>query len=231
MSGDRARQLSELQQRLGYRFADEQLLILALSHRSCGSSNNERLEFLGDSIVNHIVAEVLYFKFPSAHEGDLSRLRASLVKGDTLASLARGLDLGAHLRLGGGEKKSGGQRRGSILADALEAVAGAVFLDADLAECRRCVLDWYGERLDELSLASVDKDPKTRLQEFLQGRGKPLPEYELVGVEGQDHNQHFQVACRVSKPQLVVEGSGRSRRKAEQAAAESALQRLESRGE
>ncbi len=230
MSGDGARQLSELQQRLGYRFADEQLLTLALTHRSCGSQNNERLEFLGDSIVNHIIAEVLYDKFPDAHEGDLSRLRASLVKGDTLARLARDLDLGLQLRLGGGEKKSGGQRRSSILADALEAVAGAIFLDADLAECRRCVLAWYGERLDELSIEAVAKDPKTRLQEFLQGRGNPLPEYELVDVRGRDHDQHFQVACRVSRPQLVVEGSGKSRRKAEQAAAESALQRLESHG-
>ncbi|MFV8816356.1 ribonuclease III [Haliea sp. E17] len=230
MSSDRARQLLELQQRLGHRFSDESLLNLALTHRSAGSRNNERLEFLGDSIVNHVVAEVLYEKFPDAHEGDLSRLRAALVKGDTLAQLARELSLGEHLLLGGGERKSGGRRRGSILADALEAVAGAIFIDAGLVESRRCVLAWYGDQLDELSVAAVAKDPKTRLQEFLQGRGIPLPEYALLGVEGEDHNQRFQVACRISKPQMVAEGAGKSRRKAEQAAAEAALQRLESHG-
>ncbi len=230
MSSDSERHLSDLQQRLGHQFADLGLLKLALTHRSSGSRNNERLEFLGDSIVNHIVAEALYYKFPKADEGVLSRLRASLVKGETLAGLARELELGDHLQLGGGERKSGGRRRASILADALEAVAGAIFLDAELATCQRCVLAWYGGRLEHLSIDTVAKDPKTRLQEFLQGRGIPLPDYELLGVEGEDHNQRFLVACKISKPALTLEGSGSSRRKAEQAAAEAALQRLESNG-
>ncbi len=219
-----------LERKLGHQFVDVELLNLALTHRSAGSRNNERLEFLGDSIVNHVVAEALYHKFPQAHEGDLSRLRASLVKGETLAHLATDLGLGDHLVLGSGERKSGGRRRASILADALEAVAGAILLDADLDSCRRCVLSWYGQRLQALSIEDVAKDPKTRLQEFLQGKGRPLPEYELLGVLGDDHNQRFHVACRVVKPALVVEGSGTSRRKAEQAAANEALERLESHG-
>jgi len=215
-----------LQQALGHQFADPELLVMALTHRSAGSKNNERLEFLGDSIINHIVADALYQRFPRAREGDLSRMRASLVKGDTLAELARELQLGEYLLLGPGERKSGGYRRSSILADTLEALAGAIVLDAGYERCRDCVLCWFGTRLDQLAAGAVDKDAKTRLQEYLQGRGNPLPEYELVAVEGEDHDQHFSVACRLSRPQLVVQGSGSSRRKAEQAAARDALQRL-----
>ncbi len=215
-----------LQQALGHQFADPELLVMALTHRSAGSKNNERLEFLGDSIINHIVADALYQRFPRAREGDLSRMRASLVKGDTLAELARELQLGEYLLLGPGERKSGGYRRSSILADTLEALAGAIVLDAGYERCRDCVLCWFGTRLDQLAAGAVDKDAKTRLQEYLQGRGNPLPEYELVAVEGDDHDQHFSVACRLSRPQLVVQGSGSSRRKAEQAAARDALQRL-----
>jgi len=215
-----------LQQALGHEFADPELLVMALTHRSAGSKNNERLEFLGDSIINHIVADALYQRFPRAREGDLSRMRASLVKGDTLAELARELQLGEYLLLGPGERKSGGYRRSSILADTLEALAGAIVLDAGYERCRDCVLCWFGTRLDQLAAGAVDKDAKTRLQEYLQGRGNPLPEYELVAVEGDDHDQHFSVACRLSRPQLVVQGSGSSRRKAEQAAARDALQRL-----
>ena len=203
---------------------------MALTHRSAGSKNNERLEFLGDSIINHIVADALYQRFPRAKEGDMSRMRASLVKGDTLADMARELQLGDYLLLGHGERKSGGYRRSSILADALEALAGAVLLDAGYERCRACVLRWFNSRLDQLSAGAADKDAKTLLQEYLQGRGNPLPEYELVAVEGDDHDQQFSVACRLSKPQLVVEGSGRSRRKAEQAAARDALQRLATHG-
>ncbi len=217
---------ARLQRALGYQFADTELLAQALTHRSAGSRNNERLEFLGDSIVNHIIAEALYGKFPAASEGDMSRMRASLVKGDTLAEVAVELDLGEHLILGSGERKSGGKRRTSILADALEAVAGAMLLDSDVETCRRCVLAWFEQRLSDLSLGRADKDAKTRLQEYLQGRRKPLPEYELLGVLGDDHNQQFHVACRLTKPALVVEGAGSSRRKAEQAAASHALQRL-----
>lgn len=215
-----------LQQALGHEFADPELLVMALTHRSAGSKNNERLEFLGDSIINHIVADALYQRFPRAREGDLSRMRASLVKGDTLAELARELQLGEYLLLGPGERKSGGYRRSSILADTLEALAGAIVLDAGYERCRDCVLCWFGTRLDQLAAGAVDKDAKTRLQEYLQGRGNPLPEYDLVAVEGDDHDQQFSVACRLSRPQLVVQGSGSSRRKAEQAAARDALQRL-----
>jgi ribonuclease-3 len=203
---------------------------MALTHRSAGSRNNERLEFLGDSIVNHIIADALYRRFPDAREGDMSRMRASLVKGDTLAELARELQLGEYLLLGPGERKSGGYRRSSILADTLEALAGAILLDAGFQLCRDCVLGWFGPRLEQLASGVADKDAKTRLQEYLQGRGNPLPEYELLGVTGDDHNQMFSIACRLSKPQLLAEGSGRSRRKAEQAAARSALQRLEGHG-
>jgi ribonuclease-3 len=217
---------ARLQRALGHQFADPKLLALALTHRSVGGRNNERLEFLGDSIVNHIIAEALYLQFPTAREGDMSRMRASLVKGDTLAEVARELQLGEYLVLGPGERKSGGHRRSSILADALEAVAGAVLLDSDVETCRACVQAWFTARLERLTLESVDKDAKTRLQEFLQGRRRPLPEYELLGVQGDDHEQQFHIACRLQKPVLVVEGVGSSRRKAEQAAARTALERL-----
>lgn len=219
-----------LQRALGHEFADPALLTMALTHRSAGSRNNERLEFLGDSIVNHIIADALYHRFPDAREGDMSRMRASLVKGDTLAELARELQLGEYLLLGPGERKSGGYRRSSILADTLEALAGAILLDAGFQRCRECVLGWFGTRLEQLASGVADKDAKTRLQEYLQGRGNPLPEYELLDVTGDDHEQVFSIACRLSKPQLLAEGSGRSRRKAEQAAALSALQRLEGHG-
>ncbi len=218
---------ARLQSALGYEFSDGDLLKLALTHRSAGNRNNERLEFLGDSIVNHIIAEHLFQHFPDAREGDMSRMRAALVKGDTLAEVARELDLGDYLTLGSGERKSGGHRRSSILADALEAVAGAILLDSDVDTCRRCVLVWFGSRLDHANLAGKGKDPKTRLQELLQGQGKPLPEYELMNVSGDDHNQQFLVACRLAKPSLVAEGTGSSRRKAEQDAARSALERLD----
>ena len=221
---------ARLERALGYHFVDASLLNLALTHRSVGGRNNERLEFLGDSILNHIIAESIYQQFPDAREGDMSRMRASLVKGDTLAEVARELDLGEHLVLGSGERKSGGKRRGSILADALEAVIGAILLDSDVATCRSRVLDWFHGRLQALSVDAVGKDAKTQLQEYLQGRGRSLPDYELLGVLGEDHNQQFHVACRLSKPSLMVEGAGSSRRKAEQAAAKIALERLQAHG-
>ncbi|MCB1853961.1 MAG: ribonuclease III [Pseudomonadales bacterium] len=217
---------ARLQRTLGHEFADPQLLVTALTHRSAGGTNNERLEFLGDSIVNHIIAEALYQRFPRAREGELSRMRASLVKGDTLAALGRELGLGEYLLLGPGERKSGGFRRGSILADAVEAVAGAVLLDGGTEPCRACVLRWFGSRLDSPAVGEAGKDAKTRLQEYLQGRGNPLPEYQLLAVEGEHHAQQFTVACHVARPQLVAEGRGNSRRRAEQAAAREALQRL-----
>ncbi|MEH6581922.1 MAG: ribonuclease III [Halioglobus sp.] len=217
-----------LQRTIGYEFSNSELLALAMAHRSVGSHNNERLEFLGDSIVNHVIAEAIYQQFPSAREGELSRMRASLVKGETLAEMAKELGLGEHLSLGPGEKKSGGHRRGSILADALEAVAGAILLDSDVDTCRTHLLRWFGPRLADLDSMASSKDAKTRLQEYLQGRGRPLPEYELCTVSGDDHNQVFQIACKVQKPIKVVMGEGSSRRKAEQAAAEAALLGLES---
>jgi ribonuclease-3 len=222
--------IARLQQALGYQFGNPGLLQLALTHCSAGNQNNERLEFLGDSILNHIVAEALYNRFPGAREGEMSRMRAALVKGDTLAEVASELNLGAYLVLGVGERKSGGHRRSSILADALEAVVGAILLDSDGEQCRRTVLAWLESRLQTLSLCATDKDAKTRLQEFLQGRNYPLPEYDLLSVQGDDHAQQFHVACRLSKPQLVVEGNGASRRKAEQSAAMSALERLSKHG-
>jgi ribonuclease-3 len=220
------REIQRLQQALGYQFSDPDLLVLALTHRSVAGSNNERLEFLGDSIINHIIAEALYRRFSGAREGEMSRMRAALVKGDTLAEVASDLGLGEYLRLGPGERKSGGHRRASILADALEATVGAILLDSDVERCRTCVLHWFAPRLDDLSLEEVDKDPKTRLQEYLQGRQNPLPDYQLQRVEGDDHDQRFHVACRLREPVLVVEGSGSSRRKAEQDAASNALARL-----
>ena len=221
---------ARLQRALGYEFTDPKLLALALTHRSAGGHNNERLEFLGDSIVNHIIAEALYQQFPQAREGDMSRMRASLVKGDTLAEVARELQLGDYLELGPGERKSGGHRRGSILADAFEAVVGAILLDSNVEQCREIVLRWFTARLEQLNHVSTDKDAKTQLQEYLQGRRSPLPEYALLNVTGEDHQQQFQVACRLQKPALVVEGAGNSRRKAEQAAAHCALERLTQHG-
>jgi ribonuclease-3 len=221
------RTMKRLQQALGYEFSDPGLLALALTHRSAIGSNNERLEFLGDSIVNHIVAEALYRRFDTAREGEMSRMRAALVKGETLAAVATDLGIGEYLRLGPGERKSGGHRRASILADALEATIGAILLDSDVETCRACVLRWFASRLDELSLEEVEKDPKTRLQEYLQGRQQPLPDYQLLRVEGEDHDQKFHIACRLSEPAIVFEGSGSTRRKAEQAAAGNALERLQ----
>ncbi len=218
--------LERLQRALGYSFSDPALLQLALTHRSAGRTNNERLEFLGDSIVNHVIAEALYQKLSSSQEGSLSRVRASLVCGDTLAEIGRELELGDYLRLGTGERKSGGHRRGSTLADTVEAIAGAILLDSDVDTCRRCLLAWFDSRLRDLDQQSDGKDAKTRLQELLQGRGQALPEYQLLGVTGEDHAQVFTVSCTVQSQSLVTEGTGSSRRKAEQQAAAEAVERL-----
>lgn len=221
---------ARLQRALGYQFRDPALLSLALTHCSASGQNNERLEFLGDSILNHIIAEELYQRFPCSKEGEMSRMRASLVKGDTLAEVAMELQLGDYMRLGSGERKSGGHRRSSILADVFEAVVGAILLDSDVKECRRCVLALFAPRLQQLSVNAADKDAKTRLQEYLQGRNYPLPEYDLLSVQGDDHAQQFHVACRLAKPNLVAEGGGTSRRKAEQDAATAALKKLSDNG-
>lgn len=215
---------------LGHSFADADLLELAMTHRSFGGQNNERLEFLGDSIVNFVIAEALFQRFPQAREGQLSRLRARLVKGQTLAELAREMGFGEHLRLGSGEMKSGGHRRESILADSVEAVIGAVYLDAGMEAVRVRVLSWYAERLEAISLQDTQKDPKTRLQEFLQSRQLPLPVYDVVLVEGEAHSQMFTVNCHVELLDTHTAGVGASRRHAEQQAAEHALVQLEPKG-
>lgn len=221
------RQPDGLARKLGHRFTDTNLLTAALTHRSAGGLNNERLEFLGDSILNFLIAEYLYNRFPQYHEGQLSRLRASLVNGDTLAQLARELELGEYLILGPGELKSGGFRRDSILADALEAIFGAVYLDSDLARAKEIIMAVFSEVLEHLSPDQVLKDAKTRLQEYLQGRRLPLPEYELVSMAGEAHSQHFVIKCRVSGAECEeFMGEGSSRRKAEQMAAEAVLKFL-----
>lgn len=220
--------LQGFSRRIGHEFRDPALLELALTHRSVGGANNERLEFLGDSIVNFVIGEALFKRFPAAREGQLSRLRAGLVKGQTLAVVAREFDLGECLRLGSGEMKSGGHRRDSILADALEGVIGAIYLDAGMDVARSRVLAWFGTRLEAIDLHNTQKDPKTRLQEFLQSRQQALPRYEVISVEGEAHAQTFSVECHVAmlttSPTL---GEGASRRIAEQQAAELALAQIE----
>lgn len=217
--------LDRLSQRLGHSFERRDLLELALTHRSHGSRNNERLEFLGDSILGFTIGAALFEQFPQGREGQLSRLRAQLVSGETLAELAREMELGDCLRLGEGEMKSGGFRRSSILADATEALIGAIYLDAGLETARARILDWFGPRLKGLSL-EIAKDPKTRLQEWLQARQRPLPEYKVVDIAGAEHAQHFVVECRVSGLKEPVRGEASSRRGAEKAAATLAYDRL-----
>ncbi|RBO85016.1 ribonuclease III [Marinomonas aquiplantarum] len=217
----------KLCRRIGYFFADLGLLELALTHRSYGGKNNERLEFLGDSILNYVIAEDLFHRFPKAKEGELSRLRASLVKGDTLAELAREFQLGDFLKLGAGELKSGGFRRDSILADSVEGIIGAMYLDAGMDVCRQHILAWYKDRLEATSLKVVTKDAKTRLQEYLQARKHALPQYEVVDIVGEPHDQTFHVHCHIEVCNDAIEGRGNSRRIAEQNAAAKALEKLE----
>lgn len=212
--------------KLDYRFRDPGLAELALTHRSVGRPNNERLEFLGDALLGSIVAELLYEAHPRASEGELSRLRAQLVNGQALALLARELELGERLKLGPGELKSGGFRRDSILADAFEALVAAVYLDGGFAICRDVVRTLFAQRVADLPRSS--KDAKTRLQEWLQARGLPLPVYELIGSQGDDHAKIFDVACSIAEPRsLRIHASGPSRRTAEQEAAELVLGHLD----
>lgn len=215
--------LSRLERKLGYSFKDQDLMILALTHRSFAGRNNERLEFLGDAILNFVAGEALFERFPQAREGQLSRLRARLVKGETLAVLARGFELGDYLRLGSGELKSGGFRRESILADALEALIGAIYLDVGMDAARERVLAWLSSELDGLTLVDTNKDPKTRLQEFLQSRACELPRYEVVDIQGEPHCRTFMVECQVALLNEKTLGQGGSRRIAEQVAAAAAL--------
>lgn len=219
--------VAKLCKKLQYDFSDDSLLIEAITHRSKHSLNNERLEFLGDSVLGYVIASELFQRFPEAKEGQLTRGRAALVKGETLAELALSMELGDYLQLGPGELKSGGHRRKSILADAMEAIIGAIYLDGGLDAAKQHIISIYSEKLASLSLTEVGKDPKTQLQEYLQARKQPLPEYEVVSTTGSDHDQVFEVSCKVKVITDIVTGSGRSRRKAEQEAASKMLVLLE----
>lgn len=218
---------SPLSDRIKHRFAQPALLAQALTHRSAGAPHNERLEFLGDSLVNLLVAEALYLRWPKADEGALTRARAELVRESALAVIARELGLGERLTLGPGEMKSGGHRRDSILADAVEAIVAAIYLDADFETCRAVVLPWFESAMAALPPPhKVGKDAKTRLQEWLQGRHKALPVYTLLSETGEEHLKMFRVRCTLAQPDIVTEGEANSRRAAEQLAAEAAMQRV-----
>jgi len=223
VNGDRRR----LARQLGHGFQREELLDQALTHRSAGGTNNERLEFLGDALIGFVVAGALVGRLPEADEGTLSRMRAALVKRESLAELARGLALGDYLKLGAGELRTGGHNRDSILADALEAVLGAVYLDAGFEVARSVAMDLFRNPLSEVSAAPAEKDPKTRLQELLQARRRPIPEYQVVSIGGSQHAQSFRVSCLLPDQATLTQGEGSSRRRAEQAAAEAMLARLD----
>lgn len=211
----------------GYHFKQQDLLQQALTHRSFSrNSNNERLEFLGDSVLNLIISNYIYQRFSDADEGDLSRIRASLVKEETLAQIAREISLGDFINLGGGELKSGGYRRASILSDALEALIGAIYLDSDYRQTETAVLTLFRGQLDNIDTAASLKDPKTRLQEYLQARQQDLPVYEVEKTTGKSHAQLFTVRCNIGNPELRASGTGTSRKKAEQQAAQKLLDKL-----
>lgn len=214
-----------MQSRLGYSFKDIDLLNQALSHRSVDGLNNERLEFLGDAFLGVIIGEALFNKFEHAKEGQLTQIRSNLVKGETLASIARDFNLGDHLLLGQGELKSGGHRRSSILEDAMEAIIGAIYIDAgeSFAKCRSVVLGWYSSRLDAIKISDSSKDSKTKLQEVLQERGLSLPRYSVVQESGEAHSKHFTVQCFVANLDKATLGEGSSKRAAEKQAAQAFL--------
>jgi ribonuclease-3 len=213
----------DLHDRLGYAFRRPELLAQALTHRSFGARHNERLEFVGDAVLNCVVAHALYDRFPDIHEGDLSRVRASLVNRDALAEVARRLGMSGAIQLGEGEQRSGGPDRPSILADALEALYGAVFLDGGFDAARDVIDRTFGEMLRDVDPTLLGKDPKTRLQEWLQGRRMPVPDYRIAEVSGEAHAQRFVVECSIPALGIATQGAGSSRRAAEQAAAESAF--------
>lgn len=217
----------QIEQGLGHEFVSKHLLVQALTHRSFSATHNERFEFLGDAVLDCIASDLLCERFPDLPEGVLSRLRANLVKQDTLADMACELDLGSALRLGDGEVKTGGRSRPSILADALEALIGAVFIEAGYGAARQTVARLFGARLTGLDPYIDSRDPKTALQEWLQARHKPLPVYEISAVTGAAHAQAFRARCRVEALGLATEGEGSNRRTAEQAAASRALEQLQ----
>jgi ribonuclease-3 len=216
-----------LKQSLDYEFTNEQLLQQALTHRSASGINNERLEYLGDAVLDFIISEAVYLQRPDASEGVLSRLRSSLVKDATLAELAIDLGVGEHLTLGSGEKKSGGHRRASILADALEAIFGAVYLDSGFNEAKRIIQNAFADRLVKIPDSAERRDPKTRLQELVQSRKIALPDYQVEKVEGKAHEQTFSVRCTIAELDASTTGQGLTRRDAEQESAEQMLALLE----
>jgi ribonuclease III len=220
--------LPVLQTRIAYSFTQPDLLQQALTHRSFSANNNERLEFLGDSVLNFIIAHQLFNLFPDLPEGDLSRLRAKLVKESSLAELAISLNLGDALKLGEGELKSAGWRRPSILADALEAIVGAVYLDGGFAAAEQVVALLYRDTLTTINPNAIDKDAKSQLQEYLQSKKMDLPEYQVVSIEGEAHAQTFTVQCLIKKLKLTTTGAGTSRRVAEQQAAKLAMEKIQS---
>ncbi len=203
------------------------MLTQALTHRSLGSNNNERLEYLGDAILGFIIADYIYDKFPDASEGELTRLRASLVKGEKLAEIGKELELSNKIKLGAGELKSGGWRRDSILANTLEAIIGAVYLDSNLESCREFIMGMYETHLAGINSADIKKDAKTQLQEYLQSRKQDVPVYEIINESGSSHQPEFTVTCAISSLNELVIAKGTSKRKAEQAAAEKAMSILD----
>jgi len=218
--------LDKLQQLLNHKFSDPDLARLALTHRSANKLNNERLEFLGDSLLGYIVAEILFEVFPQASEGELSRLRAMLVNKTTLAEIAREIDLKNFIQLGSGEKKSGGDNRDSILADAVEALIAAIYLDGGINSCRSLIKDWIADRIATESVVEQQKDAKTKLQEMMQAQGLSLPVYSVLEISGEAHQQNFLVECRVDVMAESQKGTGSSKRNAEQEAANGMLTKL-----
>lgn len=217
---------SRLQKRLNYSFNKQELLQHALTHRSADKVHNERLEFLGDSILSFVIADELYHRFPDVAEGDLSQMRSTLVCGQMLAEIGIEFDLGEYMILGQGELKSGGFRRESIISDAVEAIIGAIYLDSDIQTITHLLLSWYKERLDNIKPGNKQKDSKTRLQEYLQGIHQERPSYLVMEVKGSDHEQEFVVQCKIEHQNAEFIGRGPSRRKAEQAAAIEAIKQL-----
>ncbi|MGY8815184.1 MAG: ribonuclease III [Gammaproteobacteria bacterium] len=212
---------------LDYTFKNKGLLETALTHRSLGQYNYERLEFLGDSILGFVITENLFLTFPKEPEGILTILRASLVNKESLAKLARVLELGEHIRLGAGERKSGGWRRDSILANTMEAIIGAVYLDSDFSQCKQFILSLYQDMLNELDVDNITKDPKTVLQELLQSRKMSLPVYKVIAENGEAHKLIFTVSCEISELEQEVQAEGKSKRIAEQSAANKALKLID----
>lgn len=219
-------QYQALYKKLGYEFVNPDNLTLALTHRSASKTHNERLEFLGDSVLGMVIAHALFQRFPKQPEGNLTRMRANLVKGDTLAEIGKEFELGELLKLGPGELKSGGFRRSSILSDAVEAIIGAIYLESGFETCEGLILAWFKSRIEQLDPNLHLKDDKTRLQEYLQGRKFPLPQYSVAEITGKAHDQTFVVECNVTSLDLKSIGRGNSRRKAEQHAARLVLEKL-----